>query len=210
MKRNLIVCMALAIAAAGCGGSTQDKEMEQAAQTAEQGAAEAAQGLEQLAKGLESMAAGGADGRKPVDPVSFRDMIALLPEVDGWEMGKPTGERMTSPFPFSSAEATYTKDGSRVQITMTDSGFNQMLLAPYSIFLASGYEKETTEGYEKSTQVNGQPGWEKWNSESKRGELNTLVGKRFLVQIEGRGIDDIKVLHDIVGQVDTGKLAGLK
>lgn len=205
MRRVMVVCAALVVAAAGCSGA---KEAEKQAATAEKGAAEAAKGLEQLAKGLETMAGGG--DQKPVDPVSFRDMMALLPDLDGWEKQKPTGERMTSPFPFSTAEARYTKDDSRIEIKMTDSGFNQLLLTPYAMFLTAGYEKETSDGYEKSTKVNGQPGWEKWNSEGKDGELNALVGKRFLLQIEGRQIDDIKVLHDVAGKIDMGKLAALK
>jgi hypothetical protein len=40
--------------------------------------------------------------------------------------------------------------------------------------------------------------------------LNALVGKRFLVQIEGQQIEDTKVLHDLAGRIDMGKLAALK
>ena len=53
-----------------------------------------------------------------------------------------------------------------------DSGLNQLLMMPYSMFLTAGYEKETSDGYEKSTQVAGHPGWEKWDTSSKRGEVN--------------------------------------
>jgi hypothetical protein len=31
--------------------------------------------------------------------------MALLPEVEGWDRNKPSGERMTSPVSFSQAEA---------------------------------------------------------------------------------------------------------
>jgi hypothetical protein len=205
-RRGLVLSAAFALAVAGCGGS----EEQQAAQTAEQGAAEAAKGLEQLAKGLESMAGGGSGSQKPVDPVSFRDLMALFPDIDGWEKEKPTGERMTSPFAFSTAEVGYTKGDARVEVKLTDSGFNQLLLTPYAMFLTAGYEKETSDGYEKSTQVAGQPGWEKWSTESKDGELNALVGKRFLLQIEGSQIDDIKVLHEVAGKIDMARVAALK
>jgi hypothetical protein len=209
MIRGFVVCAALALAVAACG-SKEEKQAEQAAQTAEQGAAEAAKGLEQLAKGLEAMAGGGSGDQKPVDPVSFRDMMALFPDIDGWEKEKPTGERMTQPFAFSTAQVAYTKGDARVEVKMTDSGFNQLLLTPYAMFLTAGYEKETAEGYEKSTQVAGQPGWEKWSAEAKDGELNALVGKRFLLQIEGSQVDDIKVLHEVAGKIDMAKLAALK
>ena len=208
MKR--IVALGLMAALAGACGSKEEKQAEQAAQTAEKGAAEAAKGLEQMAKGLEAMAGGGSGDLKPVNPVSFRDMQALFPDIDGWEKAKPLGERMSSPFSYSQAEVAYTKGDSRLELKMVDSGFNQLLLTPYAMFLQAGYEKETSDGYEKSTTVNGQPGWEKWNSEGKNGELNALVGKRFLVQIEGQQIDDTKVLHELAGKIDMGKLAALK
>jgi hypothetical protein len=207
--------MAALVAAGACGKSAEEKKEEkqeqQAAKTAEAGAEEAAKGLEQMAKGLEAMAGRAAAGNaQPVDPVNFHDLQALFPDFEGWQKGKPTGERMSSPFKYSQAEVNYTKGDSRIALKMVDSGFNQLLLTPYAMFLAAGYEKETTDGYEKSTKVNGEPGWEKWDSSGKDGELNALVGKRFLVQLEGRGIDDTKPLHELAGRIDLAKLAGLK
>ena len=42
------------------------------------------------------------------------------------------------------------------------------------------------------------------------GELNALVNKRFVVTLEGRNVDDIKVLHQIAGKIDLAKLAAPK
>lgn len=223
MRRVLCVAaLAVLVGVGGCGKSDEEKRAEEAkkqaeaaaqtpaaAQSTQQAAQQAAQGLEALAKGLQQ-AAGGSGDFKPVDPVSFRDLQALFPEYDGWTKEKPTGERMTSPFAYSQAEGRYTKGESTIELKMVDSGFNQLLLAPYALFLQSGYEKETSDGYEKAIQVAGQPGWEKWNSSSKDGELNAVAGKRFLVQIEGREIADTKVLHDFASKIDMNKLAGLK
>lgn len=216
MTRLGVLAMAGLLAAGACGKSAEEKQeekqVEQAAKTAESGAAEAARGLEQMAKGLEAMAGGGSgDGSTPaVEPVSFRDMQALFPDLDGWQKGKPTGEKMSSPFKYSQSEVEYTRENSRITLKMVDSGFNQLLLTPYAMFLTAGYEKETADGYEKSTKVNGQPGWEKWDSSGRNGELNALVGKRFLVQIEGQQIEDTKPLHDLAGRIDMAKVSALK
>lgn len=225
MKRILCVAALAALVGVGaCGKSDEEKRAEEAqkqaeaaaaqataaAQSTQQAAQQATQGLEAFAKGLQQAAGGAAGDGKPVDPVSFRDLQALFPDYDGWTKEKPTGERMTSPFAYSQAEGRYTKGDSSIELKIVDSGLNQLLLAPYALFLQSGYEKETSDGYEKALQVNGQPGWEKWNSSAKDGELNAIAGKRFLVQIEGRDIPDTKVLHDLASKIDMNKLAGLK
>lgn len=219
MKRFVITALALAVLTAGCGKSEEEQRAEEAAkaaeetaQSAEKAAESAAKGLEEMAKGLEQLAAGGSatvDGKK-IEPVRFQDLIALLPQLDGWEQEKPTGERMTSPFPTANAKARYTKGDASIEVEIVDSAFNQLLLAPIAMFLQSGYSTESTSGYEKSVQVNGQPGWEKWNIDSKNGEVNALVNKRFLVSVEGDNLDDAKVLQDVASKMDFGKLAGLK
>ena len=78
------------------------------------------------------------------------------------------------------------------------------------MMLMSGYSKETSEGYEKSTTIAGNPAFEKWDSEDKRGELTIIVNKRFVVEVEGSGLSSAKELHDFVGHTDLKKLADLK
>jgi hypothetical protein len=175
----------------------------------QKGAEGMAKGLADMAKGLTAMA-GGDPNQKPVDPVSFRDLQTMLPDISGWEKGKPTGERMTSPVTYAEASVTYRKGDAQIDEKIVDSAFNQLLVAPFTMFLTMGYEKETENGYEKALKVGDFPGWEKWNSASKDGELNAVVNKRFIVQIEGRHIDDPKVLHAAMNQTDLRKLAALK
>jgi hypothetical protein len=223
MQRCAVVGLAIALATAGCGPSEQQRQAEQskqeaakaaeqAAKATEKGATEAAKGIEQMAKGLEALASGAAAAGniKPVDPVSFHDLQTLFPELDGWEKEKPTGERMTAPFAYSQAEVRYKKGESRLDVKIVDSGFNQLLLTPFAMMMQAGYEKETSNGYEKATTVGGQPGWEKWNTEGKDGEVTAFVGKRFLLTVNGRNVEDIKALHAVVGKVDLNKLANMK
>ena len=117
---------------------------------------------------------------------------------------------MTAPFSFSQDEAGYRKGESRVEIKIVDSGFNQLLFTPFAMFMQAGYERETSSGYEKSTTIGGQPGIEKWVTEGKDGELIAFVGKRYILTVEGRNVDDIKVLHDILGKIDLPRLAAPK
>lgn len=166
--------------------------------------------LQAMARGLEALASGGAPGGARVEPVRYQDLIAMLPKVEGWEMREPQGQRMTSPFPTASAEAVYRNGASRVEVEIVDTANNQMLLAPISMFLQVGYAQESTRGYEKAMPLNGHPGWEKWDISSKRGEVNALVGKRFIVTVKGNNVDDTKVLQQFAQRVDFNSLAALK
>jgi hypothetical protein len=117
---------------------------------------------------------------------------------------------MTSPIAFSQVEATYTKGDAEIEVKVVDTGYAQMLIAPWSMFLASGYSRETGDGYEKSVSVGGNPGFEKWDTSSKRGELNLFAGKRFMLTIEGRDLADTKVLHEFAAKMDFAKLVALQ
>lgn len=211
----VITAMVLTIA---CGKSEAEKQAEAAAENAKKAAeamtaagGDAAKGMADMAKAMEGMAAamGGGDG-KTVDPVGFDVLAGVLPSVSGWEMEKPEGERMTSPFAFSQAETTYRKGDAQIDVKVVDTGFAQMLIAPWSMMLAAGYSKESSDGYEKAVTVGGNPGFERWQQDSKSGELNVLVSKRFLVTIEGHDLADTKVLNQFASAMDMGKLAGLK
>jgi len=151
----------------------------------------------------------GADG-KTVEPVSMEALKSTLPSISGWQMDEPRTQRMTSPIAYSEAETQYTQGTIEIDLKVVDTGYAQMLIAPWAMFLASGSSRESSAGYEKSVNVAGQPGVERWNKDSKRGELNLFVGKRFLVSIEGDELADTKVLHDFASKMDFGRIAALK
>jgi hypothetical protein len=205
----------------GCGKSAQEKQAEQAADDlkkaaeavteAQQKGGDTAKGMADMAKAMQGMAAaiGGGDG-KPVDPVATDVLKGTLPQISGWTAGDPRTERMTSPIAFSQVETEYKNGDAEIDVKVVDTGYAQMLIAPWAMFLASGYSRETNEGYEKATSIGGQPGFERWEKDSKRGELNVFVGKRFLVTIQGDDLADTKVLHEIASKMDFGKIAALK
>jgi len=213
------VIVATSLALVGCGKSPEEKaaeELQKSAVEMQKNAGDMQKGAEDMAKGFEAMAkglagaAGGDANVKPVEPVGFRELQTVMPAVAGWEKGSPTGEKMSSPFSFSQASITYKKGDAEIEQKIMDSGFNQLLFTPFTMFMAAGYEKETQDGYEKSVNIAGNPGWEKWDKTSRSGELNVVVGKRFLVQVEGHDLDDIKALHTVLEQTDLSKLASLR
>jgi hypothetical protein len=222
-------CAALVLAVtlpstAACGKSEQEKQAEaaaaevkaaakkfdEAAKKAQAESSDVAKGLEAMAQGLAGAASAVGGNGEPVTPVSFKQLQSVFPTLPGWTRGKPTGEQMTSPVAYSQSEIRYTKGDGRIELKIIDSGFHQLLLAPYTVFLTAGYERQTENGYEKSTKVGAEPGWEKWNAAANTGEVNAVVAKRFLVQAEGHKVEDIKILHDVLGKIDFVRLGKLK
>jgi hypothetical protein len=223
MRRCEIVCViaACALAVTACGTSKEEKAAKEAKQVAEAvakqaatpgggGVADMAKGMQEMAKGFQQMAGQGGDAQAPVEPVSFRELQTVMPDLEGWEKGKPTGEKMSAPIAMSQSEVSYTKDEARIEAKVVDTGFRQMFFLPFTMMMAAGYEKETSDGYEKATMVGTYPGFEKWDESSKRGELAVAVNKRFYVSVEGNSIQNTAVLRELMSKMDLGKLAGMK
>jgi hypothetical protein len=225
MRQIMTVMLMAALFTSACGKSEEQKQAEKAAEeikkaaatigqaAAQAGTAAAAQSTTEVAKAMQGMAAAlsgtGADG-KPIEPVAFQTLQSHLPKVSGWEMDEPEGERMNMPVPFSQVETTYKKGEARINAKIVDTGFAQLLVAPWSMMLASGYSRESSSGYEKATTLSGNPAIEKWHKSSKNGELDVLVGKRFMVTLEGHDIDDMKQLQDFASNFNFGAIAAAK
>ena len=221
MRFRAFVVSAAVVVAAACGRSEQ-QQAEEAAKQLEQGAekmaeaaeqmakgaqdssAQMAQGLQQMAEGFQQMAQGAA---KPVD---FEQLKSALPEINGWTMSDARGEQVNMPVAISRAEARYSKDQSRVELEIVDTALSQLLLAPMSMFLASGYSERSDDGFKRAAKIAGQPGMEDWNSRTRRGEVTAVVANRFIVKATGHQVDNIEAVRGAVEAVDLAKLASLK
>ena len=217
-----IASVATLVSVVACGKSPQQQQAEQIqqiqknAQQLAQGAAQMSNNAQEVSKGFEAMARGmaaaatGNGEMKPVDPVDFKQLQAMLPDVAGWEKSNPEAERMTMPVSFAYASTRYKKNGVQITEKITDSGFNQLLVAPLTMMLATGYAKESTNGFEKSTTVAGYPAFEKWDKNDKSGELTVFVNQRFVVELESTGMPDNKELQAFLARTDLKQLAALK
>ena len=186
------------------GAQQVQKAAEQMAKDAQGSSAQMAAGLQQMAQGFQQMAQGAA---KPVD---FEQLKGALPEVSGWTMSDARGEQVNMPVAISRAEARYTKDNSRVELEIVDTALSQLLLAPMSMFLGSGYSERSDDGFKRAAKVGGQPGFEEWNTNDKRGEVTAVVANRFIVKGTGHQVDNLETVKTVVEAVDLGKLAALK
>jgi X-X-X-Leu-X-X-Gly heptad repeat protein len=209
-------------AAVGCGKSAEQQKAEEASKKIEEGAKamqqgadqmaksaqdssnQMAQGLQQMAQGFQQMAQGST---KAVD---YEQLKNLLPDVDGWTRSDAKGEQLSMPVSYSRGEARYQKDESRISLEITDSAMNQLLLAPFSMFLSSGYSERSDDGFKRAAKVGGMPGLEEWNANSKHAEVTAVVGNRFIVAAKGDDVPSLDPVRKVVESVNFSKLAALK
>lgn len=162
--------------------------------------AEIEDGMEDLEEGLEDMATGLAkmvnslnvdisvDGEQ-IESADFRDLKKILPErLMRMDRTSFSGERSgIKGLKVSVAEAEYEDDDRRLEIKIVDgAGFASFALAGWSML---DIDKEDRNGYERTTTIDGHKAFEKYNSKWEEGELAILYEDRFIITIEGKGID---------------------
>lgn len=116
--------------------------------------------------------------------VSFRVLIDMLPEkTQGFvREGKPQGARYnTQGVSFSTASKNYRNGDREMTITLND-----YLGAEYfaSAQTAQQFEYESTEGYSKSIEVDGIPGWISYDYGNKEGTMFLYLQQRFYATIQ--------------------------
>ena len=167
---------------AGCGGKDGDAASEE--KGALQEISEAAKNMKTMA---EEMTAEGETQREPQPPVSFRVLLTYLPEqIEDLQQETPRGETSTmGEWSYSTASARYRGPENRsAKVEIFDYAYIGMLYAPVRMWLKLNINKESTEGYERTTQVAEFPAFEKWTESSQRGKVTVLVGDRFIVEVE--------------------------
>ena len=227
MSRPLLAVVLVALSVTACGPSPEQvareealkkldqaaKEMEAAGKRAEAAAAKGDVGaaVGEAMKALGGLA--GAAGGGSYEPVDFRKLKEALPqELAGFEKGEGSGEKNNA-FGISVSEAKQsfrTADGNkRVRFEITDPGSLAGPFALANVWLNVAVDKESGDGYEKTSTVGGRKIHEKWSKGSKRGEVQMVVGNRFMVEVNAEGVEmnDVKAL---LGKIDVAKLEAMK
>ncbi len=118
------------------------------------------------------------------ESIHFNTLINMLPErTQGFtRQGKPEGARYTTGgSSFSTGSKTYQKGDREMTITLND-----YLGAEYlaSAQTAQQFEYESTDGYAKSVEIDGIPGWISYDYESKEGTLLLFKDNRFYATVQ--------------------------
>ena len=158
--------------------------------------------------------AGVGAGVKATDAVDFRELKALLPEeLAGMKRGEADGQKSGAMgFTMSTAEASSASpDGnSTLQVKISDVGAMTGMgaMAAYA-WAAAEIDRESGNTYEKTMTIKGYRGYEKYDKDSKWGELSVMVAGRFIVELNGNVVS-MDTMKEAFGKLDLDKLESMK
>ena len=152
----------------------------------------------------------------PVEVVPWEQLIETLPEdqeVSGWSAMEPKGETtdVSQALPtsdqqislkFTKVENEYWNADEYVRVTIIDTSFLLIYTQAWNIKV----DRESSSGYTRSTEINGQPAFEEWNSASEQGTITMFVGERMLVEVSGMMGVDIDTVRQFAEAVDVDEI----
>jgi len=147
------------------------------------------------------------------DAIDYQKLLPILPEPPhGWLADKAEGSTEdVGGFRITNVHRDYHKgEGDKVPtaaISILDSVANPDYVNATTV--AWNSNNETSEGYGKAVTIDGNPGFEAFEKESKHATLWVMIANRYFVQIELQE-QDPKELQEWVKRVDLKKLAAIK
>lgn len=150
---------------------------------------------------------------KEIEPVTIESLKELLPaELPGMKRTSATSDRNEMMgIKITRANGKYeTGDGdASIGITILDAG---NLSGPMKLGLTgwtmSQHNLETETGYEKTTMYAGHKALEQYDNSEKEGAFNVFVADRFVVEVEGIGVN-MDAIKKAMEKIDIKKLAAL-
>lgn len=171
---------------------------------------DAKKGAAAAVAGIAAIGALVGGGKAHVETVSFRSLKELLPSAVGpLARTDARGEKNnTAGLGVSMAEGTYGgSTGGQLTLKISDMGNASGIMAIGK--LALNAESESDSGYEKNVTIGGRKIHEKWTAAGKTSELTTFVGDRFLIEVNGSGLD-MPLAEEAIKSVDVDRVAALK
>jgi len=143
--------------------------------------------------------------------IGFRQLQQYLPkgDVDGFRHGKLSGESSSMMgFSTSWAQADYvdSTNNSTASVKITDM-VNLPSYMSMSPSITGDVDRETRTGYEKTVMYQGVRVLENFDTLSHQAKLQTLVARRFLIEITGTNMSGVRSLYAILDMTD---FAGLE
>lgn len=139
--------------------------------------------------------------------VSARDALeSALPDVPGWEKGKPSYSKTTlGQMSTSEISAEYTREDQRVSVRIVDAAEMSSVLMPFKMGLSMHVEREDDSGYSKTFDFKDHKGIIEHHKGDNRTEMSLLYNDRYIMSFESRYLDE-KSLKEFMKKTDFSKL----
>lgn len=148
-----------------------------------------------------------------VEPVDYADLKKMLPKkFAGFKQTDDFGGRKSMfGLGISQAEATYEgRKNGHIQISIIDFGSVKGIAGKAMLaWMSAEIDNESDAGYEKTTEFKGYKAFEKYSIKDKKGKLSLIVEERFLVDVDGEGVNMSDIKKGMSG-VNLNKLKSLK
>ncbi len=147
------------------------------------------------------------------DAIDYQKLLPILPEPPtGWTADKPEGSTEdVGGFRITNVHRDYHKgDGEKAPsaaISILDSVANPDYVSATTEAWKSN--SENSEGYAKSVTINGSPGFETFEKDTKHATLWVMIADRYFVQIELQNQEPSE-LQEWIKRIDLKKLAAIK
>ena len=197
--RLLALLLSLSVLVWNCGSKSEEEQ-------AKEEPTNGLDALQKIANEAEKMSKEGP--KETIDPKLLK---ALLPEdADGLKRREASSQKSDmAGFGVSTAEASYRDDsGQDININITDVAGMSVALMAVAAWSMGSIDKETENGYEKTTEYKGHKAFEKYDTQGKNGEISVIVANRYIVQVEGNGVS-IDKIKSVLDDIDLDKLKGL-
>jgi len=193
--------------------SCSSKEQQQAEEISKQFEKEKEGLLGGLKKASEALEGIGKDveHKDNVEIVGFRELKEVLPnEFNGAERLFKSGENTeVMGFKISTVKAEYKMgDKGNITLSVSDGGGVSAAKLALAAWTMIKVDKETANGYERTSLIDGDKAYEKYDSRSKRGEVSVLMNDRFLVSAKGKNVEMDDILN-LVEDINKKKLSSL-
>ncbi len=197
--KALALFLSLAVVTWNCAS----KEEEEAKEEPKTGL----EALQKLGEEAEKMSKEGP--KETVDPKLLKELLPS--DADGLKRREASSEKNAMMgFGVSVAKATYRDDnGQDIEVNISDVAGMGVALMGMAAWSMASIDKETETGYEKTTEYKGHKAFEKYDTQSKHGEISVIVANRYIVQVEGRDVEMDKI-KSVMNDIDLDKLADIK
>ena len=147
------------------------------------------------------------------EAVDYQKLLAILPEPpSGWTADKAEGSTEdVGGFKITNVHRDYHKGEGEKAPTAAISVLDSVSNPDYVSATTEAWKSnsDTSEGYAKSVNIDGNPGFETFEKDSKHAALWVMVADRYFVQVELQNQEPGE-LQGWIKRVDLKKLAGIK